>query len=442
MQNEIKPLVAIVGRPNVGKSTLFNRLAGERSAIVSETPGTTRDRVTTQASWGDRPFILVDTGGLAPAEPDDLWTHIEAQVHTAIVEADAIIFVVDAETGLVEADKDIAGMLRQTLKPLMLAANKADNESRESQALEFFELGLGEPQPISAYHNRGIDDLMAGVLEALPETPPSPEPEADLRLAIVGRTNVGKSTLVNLLAGSERAIVSETPGTTRDALDTLIDYGGQPILLIDTAGMRRRGRVAPGLERYSVIRAIRAVERAQVAILLIDATELATSQDAHIAGYILDAYKGIVLVVNKWDEAPTLELGKSQALDLVRRRFKFAPHVPVCFISALRDTGVKEMIETAQAVHREWGKGVPRYGLRRVVMEAIAKHPPSMTGKRSLKIFSVTQDQAGPPGFTFYVNRPDMVHFSYQRYLENTIRDAYGFQGSRLRLQFKGKGTP
>ena len=436
-----RPLVAIVGRPNVGKSTLFNRLAGERSAIVSDIPGTTRDRVTTEALWGDRPFILVDTGGLELADPDEIWTKIRAQVHVAIADADAIILVVDTETGPTEADKDVARELRKAGKPVVLAANKADNESRESQALEFYELDLGDPQPISAFHNTGIHDLMARVFGSLPAELATPAPEADLRLAIVGRVNVGKSTLVNVLCGSDRAIVSESPGTTRDALDTLVEHGGRSILLIDTAGMRRRGRVLPGLERYSVLRAIRAIDRAEVAILLMDATELATNQDAHIAGYILDAYKGIVVAVNKWDEAARLGLAKAQALDQVRRTFRFAPHAPVCFLSALRNTGVEQMMETAHEVHQEWGKGVPRYELRRVVMEAVARHPPTVPGRRSLKIFSVAQDQTGPPGFTFYVNRPDMVHFSYQRYLENTLREAYGFRGSRLRLQFKGRGT-
>ena len=440
MASETKPLVAIVGRPNVGKSTLFNRLAGLRSAIVSDTPGTTRDRITTETEWGGHNLILVDTGGLSLGDEGELWRKIRGQVDQAIDHADVIVFVVDAEAGLTPADSEVADILRRAGTPVVVAPNKSDNEQRESAAMEFHALGLGEPSPISAYHNSGIDDLMARILVLFPSEPEYPTPEADLRLAIVGRTNVGKSTLVNLITGQDRAIVSDIPGTTRDALDTLIDHGGRSALLIDTAGIRRRGRIEPGLERYSVLRAIRAIDRAEVAILLLDATELATSQDTHIASYVLDAYKGIVLAVNKWDRASEIGMTKQEAIETVARRFKFAPYAPVCFISGTANTGIDEMMETACDVKSEWQRGVPRYELRRVVVEAVAAHPPSPTGKRSLKIYGVTQDAKGPPSFTFYVNRSDMVHFSYQRYLENALRKAYGFKGNRLRMRFKGRG--
>ena len=440
MVSETKPLVAIVGRPNVGKSTLYNRISGVRSAIVSDIPGTTRDRVTTETEWGDHNFILVDTGGLVLREEGELWQKIRVQVDQAIDHADVIVFVVDAEAGLATADDDVADILRRASTPVVVAANKSDNEQRESAAMEFYALGLGEPSPVSAYHNSGVDDLMTRVLALFPTEPEHPTPEADLRLAIVGRTNAGKSTLVNLITGQDRAIVSDIPGTTRDALDTLIDYEGQSALLIDTAGIRRRGSIERGLEQYSVLRAIRAIDRAEVAILLLDATELATSQDTHIASYILDAYKGIVIAVNKWDRASELGLTKQEATETVVRRFKFATYAPICFVSSIRNTGIDEMMQTAYDVQREWRKGVPRYGLRRVVLEAVAAHPPSPTGKRSLKIYGVTQDTKGPPSFTFYVNQSDMVHFSYQRYLENALRDAYGFKGNRLRMRFKGRG--
>ena len=438
--HDTKPLVAIVGRPNVGKSTLFNRLAGEPTAIVSDVAGTTRDRVTTETVWADHPFILVDTGGLEVFPETDLWQKVKSQVTVAIEDADVIIMLVDAAAGPTPADRDVANLLRTTNKPVLLGVNKADSEKREATALEFYELGLSDPVPISAYHNRGIDDLMALVIGHFPSAPAALAPEADLRLAIVGRTNVGKSTLVNAIIGEERAIVSEIPGTTRDALDTLVAYAGRSVLLIDTAGIRRRGSVEPGIERYSVLRAIRAIDRADVAVLLMDVEELATGQDAHVASYVLDAYRGIVLAVNKWDEASALGLSMEDASQMVRQRFKFAPYAPICFLSAMDGTGLENMMETAHTVYEEWGKGVPRYELRRLVLEAVAEHPPAMSRRRSLKIYGVTQDRTGPPSFTFYVNRSDMVHFSYARYLENTLRAKYGFQGSRLRMRFKGRG--
>ncbi len=440
MDRDTKPLVAIVGRPNVGKSTLFNRLAGQPTAIVSDIPGTTRDRVTSETVWGERPFILVDTGGLEAAPQTELWRQIKGQIEMAIAEADVIIMLVDARSGVTPADTDVADALRRAVKPIVLAANKADIEAHESEALVFYELGLGDPLPVSAYHNRGIDDLMAQVIALFPAGPPNPAPDADLRLAIVGRTNVGKSMLLNTLAGQDRAIVNEVPGTTRDALDTLMAYGPLSVLLIDTAGLRRRGRIEPGIERYSALRAIRAIDRADVAVLLMDATELATAQDAHIANYILDAYKGIVLAVNKWDLARDLDLTQDEASMRVRERFKFARYAPVCFVSALRGTGIDGLVDMAQSVSQQWSKGLPRYALRRTILDAVAEHPPATSGRRTLKIYGVAQDQVGPPSFTFYVNRSDIVHFAYKRYLENTLRRVYGFEGSPLKMRFKGRG--
>jgi GTP-binding protein len=435
-----KPLVAIVGRPNVGKSTLFNRMAGKPTAIVSHIPGTTRDRVTTEAVWEDHPFILVDTGGLDIFPETDLWRQIRAQIDIAIGEADVIIMLVDAHDGVTAPDWDVADALRQAEKPVVLAANKADNELREAEAVAFYELGLGDPLPISAYHNRGMDELMAQVIAHFPAEAPPPAPNVDLRLAIVGRTNVGKSMLLNAITGQDRAIVNELPGTTRDALDTLMTYDQRTVLLVDTAGIRRRGKIEPGIERYSTLRAIRAIDRADVAVLLMDASELATSQDSHIASYVLDAYKGIVLAANKWDLARGLGLTMDEAAMKIKGRFKFAPHAPICFVSALRGSGIEALMETTQAVYNNWSKGLPRYELRRTILEAVASHPPATSGRRTLKIYGVSQDQAGPPSFTFYVNRSDMVHFSYKRYLENTLRKAFGFDGSPLKMHFKGRG--
>ena len=424
----------------MGKSTLFNRLVSRRDAIVSELAGTTRDRVIAETEWGGHPFILVDTGGLELYPEDDLWRDIKRQIEMAIDEADVIVMLVDVTAGVTGADRDVADTVRTSSKPVVVAANKADNQRRESAALEFYELGLDDPIPVSAYHNIGIDDLMTRVMVHFPSEPQEPEPDADLKLAIVGRPNVGKSLLLNAITGQERAIVSEQPGTTRDTLDTLMTWDERSILLIDTAGIRRSGSIVPGIERYSVLRAIRAIDRADVAVLVMDATELATNQDTHIAGYVLDAYKGIVLAVNKWDLAPQLSLSKELAERLVREQFKFATYAPVCFISALRGAGVSDLMDTAQEVYREWTKGVPRYDLRRTVMNAVADSPPASSGRHSLKIYSVAQDRTGPPSFTFYVNRSDMVHFSYQRYLENMLREAYSFKGSPLKMRFKGRG--
>ncbi len=435
-----KPLVAIVGRPNVGKSTLFNRISGEFKAIVSEIAGTTRDRVTTDTVWGGREFILVDTGGLALLSETDLEEKVRQQIGIAVDQADVIVMVVDASQGVTPGDRDVAEALRPAGKSVVLAANKADNVSRETGALEFYELGLDDPIPVSAYHNLGIDDLMAQVIARLPGESDSPEPDADLRLAIVGRTNVGKSQLLNAITGEERSIVSPIPGTTRDAVDTLVRFREQTVLLIDTAGIRRRGKIQAGIERYSALRAVRAIDRADVVILVVDASELATNQDAHVASYVLESYKGLVIAVNKWDLAHGLELTRDDAVMHVQGRFKFASYAPICLISALRETGIESLLDTAWDVYGEWTKSVPRYDLRRLVLNAVAEHPPAAYGKRSAKIYSVSQDQTGPPSFTFYVNRPEMVHFSYQRYLENTLRAAYGFKGSRLRFRFKARG--
>ncbi len=437
-----KPLVAIVGRQNVGKSTLFNRLVGTPAAVVSEVAGTTRDRVATETVWGDFPFILVDTGGLDLGSQTEFSDEVTSQVEVAIAEADVIIMLVDVTAGVTPADIDVADLLRRGDKPVVLSASKADNEAREAEAPTFYELGLGDPLPLSAYHNRGVDDLMARVIAHFPSEPVSPEIEADLKLAIVGRTNVGKSMLLNALTGEERSIVSDIPGTTRDAIDTLVSTDAGSVLLVDTAGIRRRGKVAPGIERYSVLRSIRAIDRCDIALLVMDSTELATSQDAHVASYVVDAAKGVVLTVNKWDLAKEKGLTQDDATATLRERMKFVSHAPVSFVSALTGSGMDKLIDTARTVFVEWSKGLPRYDLSRTIMNAIAKHPPSTTGRRALKIYSVAQDRTGPPSFTFYVNRSDMVHFGYRRYLENTLRDTYGFKGSPLKMRFKGRGEP
>ena len=440
MVSSIKPLVAIVGRPNVGKSTLFNRLIGKQTAIVSDIAGTTRDRVMLETIWGEYPFVLVDTGGLDIFPETDIWRQVKGQIEVAIDDADVIVMLVDASTGVTPGDVDVAGALRRTDKPIVLAANKSDNDKRVADAVEFYELGMGDPVPVSAYHNYGIDEMMAEVISHFPDDPMFPEPDSDLKLAIVGRPNVGKSMLLNAIAGESRAIVSDIPGTTRDTLDSLVVHNDWSTLLIDTAGIRRRGSVDRGIERYSVLRSMRAIDRSHVAVLLMDASELASSQDTHIAKYILDGFKGIILAVNKWDLAKELGITAVEALESVRNRFRFASYAPICLVSALDGSGINELLDTAKDVYLEWSKGVPRYDLRRRVMNAVAEHPPSLTSRRSLKIYGVTMDKTSPPSFTFYVNSSEMVHFSYARYLENTIRGAYEFRGSPLRMRFKGRG--
>ena len=434
-----KPVVAIVGRPNVGKSTLFNRLVGRSVAIVSKQSGTTRDRVTMETMWADHPFILVDTGGLETFPDTDLWRQVRFQVETAIEDADVVIMVVDVTQGVTPSDIDVAEVLRLGDKPVVLAVNKVDTDSKAVGAPEFYELGLGEPYPISGYHNLGLDDVMEEVLRSFPPEPEFPEPEADIRLAIVGRPNVGKSLLLNALTGENRSIVSDVPGTTRDTIDTLINYRDKDILLIDTAGIRRRGKIGTGIEKYSVIRSVRAIDRADVVILLMDAMEPATSQDTHVAGYILDSYKGVVLGINKWDLLDGKGVTKREIEALLRQRFKFATYAPVCFTSALNSTGLDELLDTAVDVFGEWTKDVPRPELRRTIMGAVAEHPPTGIRGRTLKIYSVAQDEIAPPRFTFFVNRADSIHFSYERYLENRIRQAYDFRGSPLKMRFRGR---
>lgn len=434
------PLVAIVGRPNVGKSTLFNRIAGFRSAVVSEFPGTTRDRVTAHTVWGNHPLILVDTGGLDTSRLDPLSDAVQDQINIAVEEADVIVMLTDVETGICASDHDVADILRKSGRPIVLATNKVDNDMRKALAVDFYELGLGSPICLSAYHNDGIDDLMAQVIELFPSSSISAEIESDINIAIVGRTNVGKSMLVNSLTGDSRSIVSALPGTTRDALDTFVTFEELTIRLIDTAGIRRRGSIEPGIERYSVLRSVRAIDRSDIAIVVMEASELATSQDTHIAGSVLDAYKGMVLAVNKWDLAGTLEITKNEAESIIKTKFGFASHVPICFMSAKQETGISELIQKSRSVYSQWTQTLPRYELRRTVNEAVSNHPPATTGKRALKVYGVTQDATSPPSFTFYVNRSAAVHFSYKRYLETSIRNRFGFEGSPLRMRFIGRG--
>jgi len=435
-----RPIVAIVGRQNVGKSTLLNRLAGKRVAIVGNMPGTTRDRIFADVSWGEASFTLVDTGGLEINPRSSIARGIKEQVEVAIAEADVILFLVDTGDGVVTSDLEIAQMLRTSAKPVVLAANKADNARLESEALEFHQLGLGQPLAISAHHGRGTAELLDRVISLLP-APSAVKTEGEImKLAIVGRPNVGKSTLLNALLGEERAIVDEVPGTTHDAVNTLLDFGGQNVILIDTAGIRRRGRWGRGVERYSVIRALRAIDEADVVLLVLDATELLTSQDEHIAGYIQQAAKGVVLVVNKWDLAVNKDMAETNRY--IRSRLKFMSYAPVVYTSAEFGQGVDGVMPQAFEVYQERLKRLPTTEVNSVVQQAVAAHTLPRKGNKQLKILYATQAEVNPPTFVFFVNDAKLIHFSYQHYLENKLRQSFGFAGTPFRLVFKTRGEP
>ena len=443
-----KPIVAIVGRPNVGKSTLFNRLIGERRAIVQNEPGTTRDRVYGAAEWVGVEFTVIDTGGLqdddeVTSSPEATETYIaqqtRSQASAAIEEADVIIFIVDILTGPTAGDAEIASMLRRSHKPTILAANKADSPQRRERLFEYYELGLGEPIGVSAYHGNGTGDLLDKVVENLPEAEEEEDDFEGPRIAIVGRPNVGKSRLLNALLGQERSIVSDLPGTTRDSLDTQIEWEGRPITLIDTAGIRRRGRVEHGIERVSVMRSMRAIDRADVVLLVIDATEDFTSQDLHIAGYVEEQKKGLVVVVNKWDliekDARTMDAYRERA----QRELDFMAYAPVEFMSAKLGQRVDQVMDAALTVITERNKRVSTAQLNKVLKDAVAKHqPPSRPGKW-VKFFYATQADVAPPTIIFFCNDPKQIHFSYRRYLENELREAFGFHGTPLRISFRSR---
>ena len=433
-----RPVVALVGRPNVGKSALFNRMLGGRKALVEEIAGTTRDRLYGDVEWREREFRLVDTGGLLLDESPPYSALIRRQVEIAIEEAQVILFVVDAKEGLTAADLDVADVLRRTAKPVLLLANKAESGSRREAAVQFYELGLGEPIPVSAYHGQGVADVMDMVVEMAPASPAVEAAEA-LAIAIVGRPNVGKSMLLNAILGEERVIVSDEPGTTRDSIDTPFRFQEQELLLLDTAGIRRRGRVQRGVEKHSVLRAERAVERADVALLLMDAGEGVAAQDTHIAGLIADAYVGLVLVVNKWDLIDPAPTFRKQFERVVRHRMRFASWAPLCFISAKEGMGIDGLLAEALKVDEERRKRVSTGELNAVVQRVVGERGPPSVGGRKLKVLYCTQVQAAPPTFVFFVNDASLLHFSYRRYIENRLRRVFGFAGTPLRLVFKGR---
>ncbi len=450
-----KPVVALVGRPNVGKSTLFNRLTGERLAIVDEIPGTTRDRLLADADWNGYSFFVMDTGGIDPTQikgqaplsigSKDFINEIKEQADLAIYEANVILFVVDGQAGVTPADHEIADILRrkqinvegELRPPIILVVNKAESAKIRQVSAEFYELGMGVPYVVSAMHGTGTGDLLDEVVNHFKDLPEETEEDLSVKIAIVGKPNAGKSSLLNKIIGEERAIVSEIPGTTRDAIDTKLDYNGIEVTLIDTAGIRRRGKVTPGVEKYSVIRSMNAIERADVAILVIDATTSITAQDAHIAGYIKDAWKSAIVVVNKWDLIEKDSYTINDYTANIRQELNFMDYVPMVFISALTGKRVDQVLPMALQVQEERLVRLSTSQINRIIQNAQDRHAaPSKTG-RSLRIYYGTQVRSDPPTFMLYVNEPQLAHFSYLRYLENQIREDYPFIGTPVRLVLK-----
>lgn len=449
-----KPVVALVGRPNVGKSTLFNRLCGERLAIVDDIPGTTRDRLFAEAEWSGRVFDVVDTGGIDPTAGSrrsplsigsaDFIEDIRSQAVLAVTEADAVLFLVDALSGVTPADEEVAGILRKSQKvvdgvarpPILLVVNKADSSRQRDMVHEFYELGLGDPYPISAVHGTGTGDLLDDLLKVLPQQEGEVE-DNSAKIAIVGKPNVGKSSLLNKLVGEERSIVSDIPGTTRDAVDTAIMYEGIPVTLIDTAGIRRRGKVDPGVEKFSVVRSMRAIERCDVALLMIDAVDGISAQDAHIAGYVKDAWKSTVVIVNKWDAVEKDNFTMQRHTERIRNDLNFMDYVPLLFISAKTGQRVEQVLPLALQVQEERLARVTTGALNRILQNAQDLHAPTSRTGSSFRLYYGTQVRTDPPTFMIYCNNPSLAHFTYLRFLENQIRKEYPFTGTPIRLVLK-----
>ena len=449
-----KPVVALVGRPNVGKSTLFNRLAGERLAIVDDTPGTTRDRIFADAEWNGIQFTIVDTGGIDPSHGGriplstgsaDFIDEIRNQAGVAIQESDVVLLLTDGQTGPTPADHEVAEMLRRKQKiingqpfpPVLMVVNKCESLPERDSAAQFYELGLGDPYPISAVHGTDTGDLLDALVKIFPQNTETVEDDS-VKIAIVGKPNAGKSSLLNRLVGQERSIVSAIAGTTRDAVDTLIKFNEMNVTLIDTAGIRRRGRIDQGVEKYSVLRAFKAIERADVALLMIDAVEGITSQDAHIAGYILDEWKSCVVLVNKWDALEKDNYTMENFTKTVRRDLNFMDYVPIIFISAKTGQRVEQVLPLALQVQEERLARLSTSKINDIIQKAMDYQPPPAHAGVQLKIYFGTQVRSDPPTFVLFVNNPKLKHFSYMRYLENCIRKEYGFLGTPIKLAAKG----
>ncbi len=430
-----KPVVAVVGRPNVGKSTLFNALAGKMIAIVEDTPGITRDRIYADVEWLEYKFTLIDTGGIEPESKDIILSQMREQAQIAIETADVILFMTDRKQGLVDADAKVADMLRRAQKPVVLVVNKVDNYDRDmADVYEFYNLGIGEPHAISAANRTGIGDMLDAVIAYFPESGDAEEEDDKIRVAIVGKPNVGKSSIINRLLGENRLIVSEIAGTTRDAVDTEVKYNGREYIFIDTAGLRRKNKIKEELERFMIIRTVSAVERADIVVLVIDATEGVTEQDAKIAGIAHERGKGMIIAVNKWDAVEKDNKTVKEYSAKIRQTLSFMPYAEILFISALTGQRLPKLYETIEAIYENFCLRVATGVLNEIMSEAVVlQQPPSDKGRR-LRLYYITQVAVKPPTFVIFVNDKELMHFSYTRYIENRIRDAFGFKGTPLKF--------
>ena len=436
----MKPIIAIVGRPNVGKSTLFNRIARRKKAIVGDEPGVTRDRNYAEAEWNGGVFLLIDTGGFEPGVNNEVALHIHQQVQLAIEEADLIIFLVDGKEGLTSTDIEIAKRLREVNKPVLHVINKIDGERQEEEIYDFYRIGVENLYPISAQHGRGVGDLLDEALNLLPPSSEIRYNESLVKIAVLGRPNVGKSSLVNRILGNERVIVSEKPGTTRDAIDTPLKIGEKEYLLIDTAGIRRKGRISRQLEKYSVVEALKSIDRCDVAVILIDAKEGITEQDAKIAGLAHDKGRASVLVVNKWDLIEKDSYTIYKYTEDIRYNLKFIRYAPIIFVSALTGQRALKIIDLVDRVAEQYQRRVPTSELNRVFEEVILSNPPPMYRNKELKLYYITQVSIKPPAFVIFVNYPEGIHFSYERYIVNKIRENFEFDGTPVRVFFRKRG--
>ena len=429
-----KPVVAIVGRPNVGKSTLFNRLVGARKAIVEDIPGVTRDRLYDITDWAGREFVIIDTGGIRFDEGDIFAREIKLQAQLAIEEADVIMLVLDAQEGITPEDEQVANLLRRSQKPVVLAANKVENFDRQLEYYEFYNLGLGDPIPVSAMHGRNTNELLDAVVAKFAPAQEYPEDAEATKIAIVGRPNVGKSSLVNALLGEERVIVSDTPGTTRDAIDTPFEYEGTRYILIDTAGIRKKSRITEATERYSVIRSLKSIERADVVLIMLDASEGVIEQDQRIAGYVHEQGKASVIIVNKWDLIEKDGQTMNKFDKDIREQLKFLAYCPILYVSALTRKRIFKILELVDFVSDQHNRRVQTSELNQVINEAMLLNPLPGGGGRKIKIYYTAQVQTAPPTFVFFANYPEKIHFSYLRYLDNALRKNFGFEGTPIRL--------
>lgn len=436
-----KPIVAIVGRPNVGKSTLFNQIGKKRVSIVEDFPGVTRDRIYMDAEWLNHKFTMIDTGGIETEATDNILASMRDQAKLAMEEADVIVFVVDGRTGLTNADEEVGAILRSTRKPVILAVNKVDSQKQEMEIYDFYNLGLGEPVPISASNSLNLGDLLDHIVEAFPQHDGEEREPDEISIAVIGRPNVGKSSLVNALLGQERVIVSNIPGTTRDAIDTHFVKEDTKFTLIDTAGMRRKGKIDLPVERYSVMRSLRAVDRSDVVLMVLNAEEGITEQDKKIAGYAHDSGKGVVLVVNKWDLIEKDDKTSLRFTEDLRDEIGFLQYAPVLYTSALTKQRVIRITELVKYVAEQQAMRIQTSVLNELLMDAVSVNPPpSHKGKR-LKLLFITQADIRPPRFIIFVNDPELMHFSYLRFLENKLRESFGFEGTPLKLIVRGRKT-